>query len=79
MDSVPDLLAAAESIHKLYKDGRMEREIVREWISRLGDYDGPTGERVREAREWFRINDEEPVSEEIMLADLNRIGAIFGG
>jgi len=79
MNSVPDLLVAAESIHKLYKDGRMEREIVREWISRLGDYDRPTGDRVTQAKEWFRVNDKEPVSEEIMQADLDRIGAIFGG
>jgi len=79
MNSVEDLLVAAESIYKLYKDGRMERDIVREWISRLGDYEGPAGDRVREAVEWFRINDREPVSEEIVQTDLDRIGAIFGG
>ncbi len=55
----------------------MERETVREWIGRLGAYDGPTGERVREAAEWFRANKSEPVSEEISRTDLERIAAIF--
>ncbi|MDR6666389.1 hypothetical protein [Rhizobium sp. 1399] len=79
MNSIPDLLASAKTVHDRYKAGRMERETVREWIGRLGTYDGLVGDRVRDAKEWFRFNDKEPVSEEIMQADLDRISAIFGG
>ena len=78
MNSIPDLLASAKTVHSRYSAGRMERETVREWIGRLGTYDGPTGERVKDAAEWFRINKSEPVSDEIIRADLDRIAAIFG-
>ncbi|WP_087005514.1 hypothetical protein [Rhizobium sullae] len=77
MNSIPDLVASAKTVHARYRAGRMERETVREWIGRLGAYDGPTGERVREAAEWFRANKSEPVSEEISRTDLERIAAIF--
>lgn len=78
MNSIPDLLASAKTVHDRYKAGRMERETVREWIGRLGTYDGPVGERVRSAAEWFRANNSEPVADEIVLGDLNRIAAISG-
>ncbi|WP_246763321.1 hypothetical protein [Rhizobium sp. 007] len=75
--NIPDLVASAKTVHARYSAGRMERETVREWIGRLGAYDGPTGERVREAAEWFRANKNEPVSEEVRLKDLERLAAIF--
>lgn len=79
MNSIPDLLASAKTVHDRYKAGRMERETVREWIGRLGTYDGPTGARVRAAAEWFRVNKTEPVPDEIIQGDLRQIAAIFGG
>ncbi len=72
LNSIPDLLASARTVHDRYKAGQMERETVREWIGRLGTYDGPTGERVRAAVEWFRINNGEPISEEIRHGDVQR-------
>jgi hypothetical protein len=77
LNSIPDLLASAKTVHDRYKAGRIERETVREWIGRLGTYNGPTGDRVRDAVEWFRVNKTEPVPDEIVLADLDRIAAIF--
>ncbi|MBB4228589.1 hypothetical protein [Rhizobium mongolense] len=77
MNNIPDLMASAKTVHARYSAGRMGRETVREWIGRLGAYDGPTGDRVREAAEWFRANKSEPVSEEIRRTDLERIAAIF--
>jgi hypothetical protein len=55
----------------------MERETVREWATRLGAYPAPHGDRVREAAEWFRVNNIEPVSDDMRLADLDRLAAIF--
>ncbi|KKZ85017.1 hypothetical protein RPHASCH2410_PB01390 (plasmid) [Rhizobium phaseoli Ch24-10] len=54
----------------------MERETVREWVLGLGAYPSPHGERVREAMEWFRLHNHEPVSEDIVLVDIDRLKAI---
>lgn len=77
MNSITDLMTSAKTVHDRYRAGRMERETVREWALRLGAYASPHGDRVREAAEWFRAHDTEPVSDEIRLTDLERLAAIF--
>jgi hypothetical protein len=57
----------------------MERETVREWVSRLGIYPAPHGDRVREAADWFRTNKTEPVSADVWLGDVERLKAICDG
>ncbi|OCJ03739.1 hypothetical protein A6U87_17540 [Rhizobium sp. AC44/96] len=79
MSKISDLIASAITVHDRYRAGLMERETVREWVSRLGAYPGPHGERVREAADWFRTNKSEPVSAEIWLVDVERLKAISDG
>jgi hypothetical protein len=77
VNSISDLVASATTVHDRYRAGRIERETVREWATRLGAYPAPHGDRVREAAEWFRVNNIEPVSDDMRLADLDRLAAIF--
>ncbi|WP_042119829.1 hypothetical protein [Rhizobium etli] len=76
MKSINDLVASAKTVCDRYRAGRMERETVREWVLGLGAYPSPHGERVREAMEWFRLHSREPVSEEIVRVDIDRLQAI---
>ncbi|HWT58988.1 MAG TPA: hypothetical protein VN284_14190 [Rhizobium sp.] len=76
MKSINDLVASAKTVCDRYRAGRMERETVREWVLGLGAYPGPHGDRVREAVEWFRLHNREPVSDEIALVDIDRLKAI---
>ncbi|MBO9127483.1 MULTISPECIES: hypothetical protein [unclassified Rhizobium] len=79
MNSVSDLVASAKTVHARYLAGRMERETVREWVIRLGSYPQPHGDRVREAAEWFRAAQTDPVPLEVKLVDLDRLSAIVSG
>ncbi|ARO27194.1 hypothetical protein CO659_04760 [Rhizobium sp. S9] len=76
MKSINDLVAEAKTVCERYRAGRMERETVREWVLRLGAYPAPHGDRVRDAAEWFRLHNREPVSEDIVLGDIDRLEAI---
>jgi hypothetical protein len=79
VNSISDLVASAKTVHDRYLAGRMERETVREWVIRLGAYPAPHGERVREAADWFRAHQTEPVAVDVKLSDLQRLAAIVSG
>jgi hypothetical protein len=79
VNSISDLIASARTVHDRYCAGRMERETVREWISRLGTYPAPHGDRVCEAADWFRANRTEPVSADVWRGDVERLRAICDG
>lgn len=77
MKNVEDLLTAARTVHDRYAAGRMEREIVRQWVTGLSHYPEPHGGHVQEAIAWFKPShaDLDPV--ELKIADLTRLQAIY--
>ncbi|MFP3547422.1 hypothetical protein SB748_28885 [Rhizobium sp. SIMBA_035] len=77
MNRTADLLASAKTVHDRYRAGRMERETVREWATRLGSYPEPHGARVKAAAEWFRANKVDDVDDEMKRQDLAVLAAIF--
>ena len=72
-----DLLASAKAVHDRYLAGRMERETVREWATRLGLYPEPQGARVKAAADWFHANKNDDVDDDIKRKDLAVLAAIF--
>lgn len=72
-----DLLASAKTVHDRYLVGRMERETVREWASRLGLYPEPQGARVKAAADWFHANKKDDIDDEMKRQDLAVLAAIF--
>jgi len=72
-----DLLASAKTVHDRYSAGRMERETVREWATRLGAYPEPLGSRVMAAADWFRSNKNDDVDDLTKRQDIAVLAAIF--
>ncbi|MDE1991257.1 MAG: hypothetical protein KGI75_02090 [Rhizobiaceae bacterium] len=77
MKSVDDLLMSAKTVCERYQSGRIERETVREWVLRLGQYPAPTGDRVRDAAQWFRTQSDDNVEDHIKDVDIQKLRAIF--
>jgi hypothetical protein len=77
MTRTGDLVASAKTVHDRYLAGRMERETVREWATRLGLYPEPQGARVKAAADWFRANKNDDVDDEMKRQDLAVLAAIF--
>ncbi|WP_117195763.1 hypothetical protein [Rhizobium terrae] len=77
MKKVEDLVTSARTIHDRYAAGRMEREIVRQWVLGLGAYPEPHGSRVQEASAWFKPSRDAMDPVEIKIADLARLQAIY--
>lgn len=77
--SVEDLISSAKTVHDRYATGRMDREIVRQWVLGLGGYPEPYGGNIQDAIAWFKpIRDgADPV--ELKIADLTKIQAISSG
>ncbi|MCK8779002.1 hypothetical protein M0654_03290 [Rhizobium sp. NTR19] len=77
MKKVEDLITSARTMHDRYAAGRMERDIVRQWVLGLGSYPEPHGKRVQEAASWFKPlrDDADPV--ELKAADLAKLQAIY--
>ena len=78
MKRVEDLISSAKATHDRYAAGRMDREIVRQWMLGLSSaYPAPYGEKILEAVDWFRParDDMDPV--ELKIADLARLHAIY--
>ncbi|MDR7148036.1 hypothetical protein [Rhizobium sp. BE258] len=77
MNRTADLLVSAKTVHDKYRAGRIERETVREWATRLGSYPEPHGARVKASAEWFRRNRNDEVDDEMKRQDLAVLAAIF--
>jgi len=72
-----DLVASAKSVHERYRAGRMARETVREWVGRLGLYPDPHGSMVKAAAEWFRVNKNDDIGDDVKQQDLAVLSGIF--
>lgn len=53
MKQTVDLLAAVSRMRDQYRDGKMDRDILRKWITGLGSYPAPHGPHVDAAKAWF--------------------------
>lgn len=77
MKKLEDFIASARAVHDRYADGRMDREIVRQWIVGLGDYPAPYGPAVTEAKAWFKNGGEGMDATDIKATDLARLHKMF--
>lgn len=77
MKRVEDLINAARTIHDRYAAGRMEREIVRQWVLGLSSYPEPHGKAVLEAIAWFKPLRDAADPTEVKIADLARLQGIY--
>lgn len=77
MKKLEDFIAAARSVHDRYSSGRMDREIVQQWVLGLGDYPAPHGTAVTDAKAWFRKGGAGMEAIEIRGADLARLRKMF--
>lgn len=77
MKRLEDLVAAARTIHDRYASGRMDREIVRQWVLGLSAYPEPYGGHVSEAIAWFKPLRDGADPMETKIIDLSRLQAIY--
>ncbi len=77
MKRLDDLISSAKTMHDRYAAGRMEREIVRQWVLGLGGYPEPHAGAIREAMAWFKPSREDLDVTELKIADLARLAAIY--
>lgn len=77
MKKLEDFIAAARTVHDRYAAGRMDREIVRQWIIGLGDYPAPHGPAVTDAKTWFKKGGDGLEAIELRGADLARLRKMF--
>jgi len=77
MKRLEDLISSAKTMHDRYAAGRMEREIVRQWVLGLGGYPEPHASAIREAGNWFKPPREDVEATELKIADLSKLAAIY--
>jgi hypothetical protein len=77
MKRLEDLTNSAKTMHDRYATGRMEREIVREWVLGLGGYPEPYATAISEAAAWFKVPRDHMDVAELKIADLDRLAAIY--
>jgi hypothetical protein len=77
MKRLEDLISSAKTMHDRYAAGRMEREIVRQWVIGLGGYPEPHASAIREAVAWFKPSRDEADVTELKIADLSKLAAIY--
>lgn len=53
MKQTVDLLAAVSRMRDQYRDGKVDRDILRKWITGMGSYPAPHGPPVDAAKAWF--------------------------
>ena len=74
--SVSDLIASADRMHTAYNSGRMDRQIVAQWLGGLGGY--PThAEHINAAAAWFKQKHVELPADELKIRDLDMLAAIL--
>jgi hypothetical protein len=77
MKKVEDLVTAARTVHDRYAAGRMDREIVRQWVIGLSSYPEPHGSQVQAAIGWFKPTRDGMDPIEMKIADLSKLQAIY--
>ncbi|MGF9564690.1 hypothetical protein [Neorhizobium sp. JUb45] len=77
MKRVDDLIQSARAVHDRYANGRMDREIVRQWAIGLGGYPEPHATAVAEAIAWLKPSRDGADPIELKVADLARLQAIY--
>lgn len=77
MKKVEDLITAARTVHDRYAAGRMERDIVRQWVIGLSSYPEPHGAHVQAAITWFRPSRDGTDPVEVKITDLAKLQAIY--
>ncbi|TDK32304.1 hypothetical protein E2F50_18500 [Rhizobium deserti] len=77
MKKVEDLISSAKAVHERYATGRMDREIVRQWILGLGGYPEPYGSRIKESAVWFKSGHNEMDPTELKVTDLASLEGIY--
>ena len=77
MKKVEDLVSSAKAVHDRYAAGRMDREIVRQWVSGLGGYLEPYGSRIEASAIWFKPNHDDMDPTELKVTDLASLEAIY--
>ncbi|MBP2557727.1 hypothetical protein J2T08_004249 [Neorhizobium galegae] len=77
MKNVEDLTTSARTMHDRYASGRMDREIVRQWVMGLSVYPEPYGRHIQEATAWFKPSRDDMDPVELKIADLARLQAIY--
>ncbi|MBA3039587.1 MAG: hypothetical protein KJ670_06405 [Alphaproteobacteria bacterium] len=75
MKQTVDLLAAVSRMRDQYRDGRVDRDILRKWIIGLGSYPLPYGARVDAAKTWFGQAPAE-VTDAVRDLDMQHLSAI---
>jgi len=77
MKRLEDLISSARTMHDRYAAGRMEREIVRQWVLGLGGYPEPHGRHIQEAANWFKPARDGADPVELKITDLAKLQAIY--
>jgi hypothetical protein len=77
MKTLEDLIHSARTVHDRYASGRMERDIVRQWVIGLGGYPEPHAKAVAEAIAWFKPSRDGADPVEVKINDLARLQAIY--
>jgi hypothetical protein len=77
MKRLDDLINSAKTMHDRYAAGRMDREIVRQWVIGLGGYPEPHATAIGNAVAWFKPSRDEMEATELKIADLARLAAIY--
>lgn len=75
MKQTVDLLAAVSRMRDQYRDGKVDRDILRKWIVGLGSYPAPYGPRVDAAKAWFGQSPAE-VTDAVRDLDMQHLSAI---
>jgi hypothetical protein len=75
MKQTVDLLAAVSRMRDQYRGGKVDRDILRKWITGLGSYPAPHGPPVDAAKAWFAQPLAE-VTEAVRDLDIEHLSAI---
>lgn len=75
MKQTVDLLAAVSRMRDQYRDGKVDRDILRKWITGMGSYPPPHGPYVDAAKAWFAQPLAE-VTDAVRELDIQHLSAI---
>lgn len=79
MKNIDDLIASATRMHTSYNSGRMDRQIIGQWLSGLGGYPAPYAQQIAAAALWFKDRHADMAPDELKVRDLDMLRAIYQG
>ena len=77
LKNIDDLIASATRMHTSYNSGRMDRQIIGQWVSGLGGYPAPYAERIAAAAAWFKSKQADLPEDELKVRDLDMLRGIY--